>query len=136
MIWFEYGEDGQKLHPIKVLFLPREDSVKEEWVKKRTPIQFQLIGSNDSPCTTTSEWDVICEKSSPIPTSTEDERQCEVDPTRRTNRTNGTKSFRCVGIRVLKVGGEAEPKNTLTCIRGIQLWVLANWCDDCTTVRP
>ena len=106
-LWYDFK--NKFYCPVKISFLPRQDSLHYGVIQN--PTSFQFIGSNDDPCNAQSSWDVLCEKSSLAPISSLEEiRQCDVkEPSLK---------FRCIGIKVKSV-----QEGSVASLDNVRMWV-------------
>jgi len=115
-LWYDFKNLGHLHCPIKISFLPRQDAPLLP-DSQHIPQQFQLIGTNDEECNVKSNWEVLCEaeyQDQEHPSSLAESRGCEV-------KRPCTK-FRCIGIKVLKFGGEGKP-GQMVALDQVRMWV-------------
>eukprot|EP00111_Clytia_hemisphaerica_P011934 TCONS_00035066-protein len=88
MIWYHFRE---AFRPAEITFRAAQDP-------KDVPTKFQLVGSNDDHCNQYSPWTILCEDLRGLKVSTRYQIQrCVVNDFH-------TKSYKCVGLRILSGG--------------------------------
>ena len=91
-MWYQFKTPVRDA--FKMSFEPRPDNLK--LAKRQTPKSFQFIGSNDIPCSESSDWSVICSALySESVESTEEVRGCQA-PVHHSK-------YRCLGIKILAI---------------------------------
>ena len=119
-IWYDFQR--HQVAPTRISFHPRRADTNAADrrcnLERKTPTQFQFVGSNDAVCHRNSTWTILCEDRSGKPFASQDEtRQCSVDdaaplPLRP--------KFRCLGLKILAVNSGNDRFGA--CLSGIRMW--------------
>ena len=120
-VWYDFLHHS--VRPVNVSFRPYLYN-KLPFGRRRTPTEFQLIGSNDDECSVRSQWVVLCEGRSEMAIESFDEvKGCQVD-----DRHIG-ENYRCLGLKVLALYGKNRTEITKvkinSALRLVRMWRMA-----------